>query len=591
MAMQLPLAAQLSTIFDEIAGLDAGEVADYIPALQAADPGWFGVSVVTVDSHRYDLGDSTQPFTIQSVSKPFAFAMALERHGIQAVLQRVGVEPSGDPFNSIELDMTTRRPFNPMVNAGAILTSSLLEGQDEADAGFARFAGRELPIDTEVWRSESDTGNRNRAIAYLMHSFGMLAGDVETTLQAYFRQCSRLVDTRDLATMGATLANRGVNPMTGERAVSEANVSRVLSVMSTCGMYDYAGEWLYSVGLPAKSGVSGAVLAVLPGQFGLSIFSPRLDAHGNSVRGIAFCESISERFNLHLFSPLAADTSVVRRTYGGDAVRSKRQRLSFQDQALRTLGTSTKVLELQGQLRFGSCEVLSRAIAAELDRAEVVILDFSRVTTVDRSVGTLLHSINAMVEEAKAQLVVAAAPPEIACELPVLSFGALDDALEWREDQLLGSAELERGTASIPLAEVEVLQGADSGVLPAIEAAGTYRRYAEGERVFNEGDPADRIYFVISGRVDIVLAVGGSFMRVTTFGPGATFGDMAALYGGTRTAAVRAAMPSVCFELGVDALEQIGRERPDVLLQVHTNIARALANRVRQLSDEVRALS
>ncbi len=238
--MRLPLEAELNAIFDQVGHLTTGEVATYIPALGAADPDWFGVSLVTVDGYRYDIGDVEQAFTIQSVAKPFALAMALEEHGIQAVLKHVGVEPSGDPFNAIELDLATHRPHNAMINTGAILTTSLLAA-DTVDAGFARFAGRDLLVDHEVWKSEQDSGDRNRAIAYLMHSFGMLAEDVEATLDAYFRQCSLLTDTRDLATMGATLANRGVNPVTGERAVSHANVSRVLSVMSTCGMYDYAG--------------------------------------------------------------------------------------------------------------------------------------------------------------------------------------------------------------------------------------------------------------------------------------------------------------------------------------------------------------
>jgi glutaminase len=588
--MQLPLQAELNAIFDDVAGMQGGELADYIPALQAANPDWFGVSLVTVDSHRYDIGDSEQSFTIQSVSKPFAYAMALEKHGIDAVLQRVGVEPSGDPFNSIEFDMTTRRPYNPMVNAGAILTSSLLDGADAVDAGFARFAGRALKLDEDVWQSESDSGDRNRAIAYLMHNFGMLEAEVETTLRAYFRQCALLVDTRDLATMGATLANRGVNPMTGERAVSDVNVVRVLSAMSTCGMYDYAGEWLYSVGLPAKSGVSGAVLAVMPGQFGLSIFSPRLDAHGNSVRGIAFCKAVSERFKLHLFSPAAVDRSVVRRAYGGDVVRSNRHRLASQDAALKRLGTTTKVLELQGQLRFGSCEVLSRAIAAELDQVEVMILDFRRVSTVGRSAGPLLRAIGLMFAKSQTQLVVAEASPEVAENLGAWSFDTLGDALEWRENQLLEQAHLDLGPARIPLADVEVLHGVDAAFLPTIEAAGTYRSYEEGELLFNAGDDADRIYLLVEGRVDIVLAMGESFQRATTLGPGATFGEMAALYGGTRTAGVRAAMPSVCFELEVSVLDGLGRDRPGILLQLHTNIGRALANRVGQLSDEVAAL-
>ncbi|CDO85944.1 hypothetical protein AWC29_13875 [Mycobacterium triplex] len=588
--MQLPLEAELNAIFDHVAGIHQGEVADYIPALQAADPDWFGVSLVTVDNHRYDIGDFKQGFTIQSVSKPFAYAIALEQRGIDAVLQRIGVEPSGDPFNAIEFDMNTRRPYNPMVNAGAILTTSLLGDTDSVAAAFARFAGRALELDEVVRRSESDSGDRNRAIAYLMRNFGMLETEVETTLQAYFRQCALLVDTRDLATMGATLANRGVNPMTGERAVSEANVVRVLSAMSTCGMYDYAGEWLYSVGLPAKSGVSGAVLAVLPGQFGLAIFSPPLDGHGNSVRGLAFCREISDRFSLHLLSPPASDTSVVRRAYGGDAVRSKRHRLAAQDDALKRLGSTTKVFELQGQLRFGSCEVLSRAVAAELDRAEVLILDFRRVNTVDRSGASLLRAIGALLESSRAELVLVGAPPEVAEILDAVSFESHSDALEWRENQLLERSSLEPGMARCALADVEVLDGADADFLALIEAAGTYTDYQKGAVIFDVGDHADRIYFVIAGSVDVVLAMGESFHRATTFGPGATFGEMAALYGGTRTARVRAATPCVCFELEVAALNELSRDRPGIALQIHTNIGRVLAHRVAQLSEEVLTL-
>jgi glutaminase len=455
--MRLPFEAQLNDIFDEISQITTGDVATYIPALSTADPNWFGVSVVTVDGHRYDIGDVEQPFTMQSVSKPFAFAMALEKHGLESVLERVGVEPSGDPFNAIEVDVASRRPHNPMVNTGAILTTSLLAA-DTVDASFARFAGRALAPDNEVWKSERNSGDRNRGIAYLMRSFGMLGADVEATLDAYFRQCSLLVDTRDLAAMGATLANGGVNPVTGEQAVSTENVSRVLSVMSTCGMYDYAGEWLYRVGLPAKSGIAGAVVAVLPGQFGLAVFSPRVDAKGNSVRGIAFCEALSERFGLHLLSPSSPDLSVVRRTYGGDAVRSSRHRMAFQDSELRRAGTTTRVIELQGRLRFGSSEVLSRAVAAELDGAQVIILDLREVTNVDLSARTLLDATAAMIDDAGAQLVVTGAQREVGQRLTPLTFDVLEDALAWREDQLLEQAGLDQGLVHIPLAGVEVLQ-------------------------------------------------------------------------------------------------------------------------------------
>ncbi|WP_082909526.1 glutaminase A [Mycolicibacterium iranicum] len=586
--MRLPLEGELRSIFDEVARMSTGEVANYIPALSAADPDWFGVSIVTVDGQRYDLGDVEQTFTIQSVSKPFAYAIALEDNGVEAVLQRVGVEPSGDPFNAIELDLATHRPHNPMVNAGAILTTSLLTA-DAIDTGFARFAGRQLSVDDEVWTSERDSGDRNRAIAYLMRSFGMLAADVQTSLDTYFRQCSLLTDTRDLATMGATLANGGINPVTGELAVTGSNVPRVLSVMSTCGMYDYAGEWLYSVGLPAKSGVAGAVVAVLPGQFGLAVFSPRLDAHGNSVRGIAFCQLLSEHFGLHLFSPSSSDRSVVRAAYGGDAVRSKRQRIAEHEVLLKQAGHTTRVLELQGQLRFGSCEVLSRAIA-ELHEAEVIILDFRRVTTVDGSVGRLMSATAMMVEAAGATLVLTGAPGDFVHQLGAKTFETLADALEWREDEILTRAGVDTDPPRTPLADVEAMRGVDPSFLPVIEAAGRFCGFGIGEFVFHEGEPADRIYCLVSGLVDIVLVRDGSLLRIRTFGPGTTFGDMAALYGGTRTAGVRSATDSLCFEIEVVALEELCRDRPDVLLAIHKNLARALTDRVRQLSDEVRAL-
>lgn len=281
---------RLADLFEKVRAIDDGDVATYIPALAEADPSWFGLSVMTVDGQRYDLGDADRAFTIQSVSKPFVFGQALEELGLEHVSSHVGVEPSGNPFNSITLDPATGRPFNPMVNSGAIVTSGLIpetNGGRSANIvdGLSRFAGRSLDVDEAVYRSECDTGDRNRAIAYLMRGAEVLPGDVEDVLDAYFRQCSVVVDARDLAYMAATLAHRGRNPLTGEQVLADEHVPRVLSVMTSCGMYDFAGEWTYRVGMPAKSGVSGGIVEVLPGQFRVGVFSPPLDARGNSVRG------------------------------------------------------------------------------------------------------------------------------------------------------------------------------------------------------------------------------------------------------------------------------------------------------------------
>ncbi len=283
-----------------------GAVADYIPELARAEPGWFGISVVTLDGQVCEVGDCDRAFTIQSVSKPFVYGLALEHHGAPAVLQRVGVEPTGDPFNAVMVDEGSRRPHNPMVNAGAIATADLVPGSGPTERlrvlldAFRRYAGREVEIDGAVFTSERESGHRNRAIAHLLRNFGSLSPRIDETLDLYFQQCSIRVTSRDLATMAATLANGGVNPLTGETAIAAEHVRHVLSVMLSCGMYDSAGRWAFEVGLPAKSGVSGGVLAVVPGQGGIGIFSPLVDRSGNSVRGVGACRELARRYDLHL---------------------------------------------------------------------------------------------------------------------------------------------------------------------------------------------------------------------------------------------------------------------------------------------------
>jgi glutaminase len=219
----------------------------------------------------------------------------------------VGVEPSGEAFNSIELDPKTMRPFNPMINAGAIAISSLIK-KDPPDSGIQAFvdrmqmaAGRKLRIDPEVLASESSTGNRNRAIAYLMLNFGIIDGDVGHTLHQYFSQCSLLVNCQDLAMMAVTLANMGANPVTRERVFDYQYIKDVLTVMFTCGLYDHAGEWAYRVGMPAKSGVSGGILGIVNRQLGIAVYSPKLDEKGNSVRGILACKDLANELGLHAF--------------------------------------------------------------------------------------------------------------------------------------------------------------------------------------------------------------------------------------------------------------------------------------------------
>jgi glutaminase len=310
-----PLRETMLELHSRIRSIDDGAVANYIPELARANPDWFGISVVSIDGQSIDVGDFGQQFTIQSISKPFVFGLALEDHGREHVLSKIGIQPIGEAFNSITLDEVSNRPFNPMINAGAIAAADLVKGQDFPERitrlldMFSRYSGRKVFVDNTVFTSERATGHRNRAIGHLMLNFDMVGRNIEETLELYFQQCSVLVNCHDLAVMGATLANGGINPVTRERAIDANYVKDLLSVMYTCGMYDYAGEWAYRIGIPAKSGVGGGIVAVIPGQAGIATFSPRLDSKGNSVRGLEVFNDLAERFDLHVL-----ETNLQRKT-------------------------------------------------------------------------------------------------------------------------------------------------------------------------------------------------------------------------------------------------------------------------------------
>ncbi|NER78800.1 MAG: glutaminase A [Leptolyngbya sp. SIO1D8] len=325
-AVTSPFRNYLNELHTKYQSLNEGTVADYIPELALAKPEWFGICVVTQDGQVFEVGDCDKLFTIQSISKAFVFGLALEDHGRDYVNSKVSVEPTGEAFNSIVLDEATNRPYNPMVNAGAIATADLIQGKNGTERlkrlleMFKRYTGREHDINVPVFLSEKATGFRNRAMSYLMLNFGMVGEKIDETLDLYFQQCSILVNARDLAMLAATLANGGVNPVTQERALDEHYVQDVVSVMLTCGMYDASGEWAYRVGMPAKSGVGGGILAVVPGKLGIGTFSPPLDVKGNSVRGIKVCEDLSKDFGLHLFNAANPERNLQEWLAGGNGI-------------------------------------------------------------------------------------------------------------------------------------------------------------------------------------------------------------------------------------------------------------------------------
>ena len=289
--------------------VEEGELAGYIPALAAANPAHFGLAVASTEAQLFEVGDAQVPFSIQSISKPFLYALVCEAIGEREAREKLGVNSTGLPFNSVQaVERADDGLSNPMVNAGAIAATSLAPG-DTLEAkwtfiqqGFSRFAGRSLQLDEGVYASELATNRRNLGIANLLEEQACIWFDPEASTDLYTRQCSLSVTTHDLALMAATLANGGRQPQSGEQVIAPRIAQLVLAVMVTAGLYETSGDWIYDIGLPGKSGVSGGMITVAPGKGGLATYSPPLDRSGNSVRGQLTAAFLSERLGLHLLA-------------------------------------------------------------------------------------------------------------------------------------------------------------------------------------------------------------------------------------------------------------------------------------------------
>jgi glutaminase len=300
--------AVIEDLYQKYRSCSEGTVASYIPELAKANPDDFAIVVVTVEGEVFKVGQFEVPFSLQSTSKPFTYGLVLEDFGREFVLSKVGVEPTGEAFNSIvELEKQTHLPYNPMINSGAIAVSSLIKAPNFSERVkrvmtlFENYIGHSLVGDEAIFQSEKNTAHRNRSIAHLLRHFNVIEDDIDESLDLYFKQCSILANTQDLAMMAATLANNGIQPLTQKTAIKSEFVADLLSLMFTCGMYDSSGEWAYSVGIPAKSGVSGAILGVVPGIMGIAVFSPPIDSKGHSVRGVKVFQELSKNLNLSIF--------------------------------------------------------------------------------------------------------------------------------------------------------------------------------------------------------------------------------------------------------------------------------------------------
>jgi glutaminase len=568
---------------------DSGALADYIPELKKANPNHFGVSLATIDGHVYEVGDSGVLFTIQSISKAFVFALALELLGAEKVEAVIGVEPSGDAFNSIRL-RPDNRPFNPMVNSGAIACSGLIHQAKGSEAfeciraALSSFAGRELGVDEQVFASERDTGDRNRAIAYLLRNYAVINGDVGAVLDVYFRQCSVLVTSRDLAIMAATLANNGVNPITGAEVMSPYTVARTLSIMTSSGMYDYAGEWIYRVGMPAKSGVGGGIVAALPAQLGLGTFSPPLDAHGNSVRGLKICEALSTHFGLHMLNRSGDVRTSIIADYDIGGIASRRSRKPRDQQILEERHDEVRVIELVGALTFATIDYVSRQLGGR--PSQILILDFRRVASVTHAAGMLLAD-NLRAAAAATTTLLAGIEPNSAiwtaisplvADIPkVRMFALLDEAIEWAEDQIIfryGGYTVTATTAH--LKEQALLAGLSDEELVDLTALGTARVYSAGQRIISAGEPASSLFFLQSGMVSVKLPSG---VRLASLDEGMAFGEMT-LLDERRTADVWADTNVLCLELPIAEFTRFRQEHPEIAERIARNLATILAKRL-----------
>lgn len=598
-----PILQYLHTLIDELKDIDEGKVADYIPELGLADKSWFGIAVATVDGKIYAAGDIDKEFTIQSISKAFTYALALEDNGVEQVSSKIEIEPSGDVFNAISLD-ASGRPSNPMINAGAIATVGMLSGSDDTvyekiRGKYSEFAGRQLKLDEKVYQSESDTGHRNRAIGYMLRNFNIIQRNPQPVLENYFKQCSILINCQDLAIMGATLANNGVNPVTKKRVVQGDYIKYVLSVMSTCGMYDYSGNWLYQIGLPAKSGVGGGILAVLPGELSIAVFSPPLDERGNSSKGIKVLERMSRYFNLHVFNvnPLQSK-SFIRATLDLTTLSSSKQRNEEEKKVIRKHGKEALVYILQGSLAFSGYELITRNIIEASEGKQYVLLDLNRVLDVDHNSFGLFWQLFSLLKKQNIHLLFSSEDKSSGMSQYFSQHGVtpffdtLERGLEWIEDALIGqhtkqsneepTYELKDFSVCRSLQDVE-FQYLDNILQPV--------GFKKGEHIISAGDEADSMFFLTRGTVDVSLTIEGKDRRVASFGAGNIFGEMAIVERSLRSANIIVSSETVtCLQLRLADFEAMLKNMPNLQLVLLKNIVTQLSEKLRNANKQIQML-
>ncbi|MFC0247114.1 glutaminase A [Citricoccus parietis] len=591
--MESPIQEYLESLLADVQRLRGGEPYQVHPPGREPNPEDFGICLATVDGRVYSVGVADQEFSIQSISKPFSYGLALADYGFDAVDEKVDVEPSGDPFNQISLAPVTGRPPNAMVNAGALAVASMIRGGGGRSAvrrivdTYSRFAGRDLSSSRSVFDVEIRHSDRNHALAYLLSSVEVIENDPSRALENYLRQCSVQVTCRDLALMAATLANGGTQPVSGEQVFEIDVVERVLSVMMTSGMYDDAGAWVSSVGMPAKSGVGGGTLAVLPGQAGLAVFSPPLDGHGNSVRGLETCRRVSKDMEMHFVRAARSGRSAVKDTMEISRFPSRVRRTEEEAEVLERYGDRARIIEVTGDLFFAGTESLVRAVSELEDGVVFVVLDLRQVYDAGRLARQMITGLQRQLAAAGRELVLVtgeeapalivhpdAGPHGHAAPVPV--FQGLGEAVEYCEDALLEryGAPIS-ATERVPVTEspaLDLLEEADRERLAALME---HRFHEDGDVIRRVGQRFGGVHFIVSGQINTIATNPlGERVRLNTLGAGMTFGELALGTADRQETTEKAVGEVEIMVLTPEAIEVLEQDDPALALQLWRALTR-----------------
>ena len=602
-ALRLPLLEFLETQHKRIFAVKSGSPADYIPELATVNPEQFGIALTMVDGTTHAVGDCAVEFTIQSISKAFVYCFAIEKLGADRVFEKIGVEPLGEAFNSIRLK-EDNRPFNPMVNSGAISCTGLICDYATEDPlstildFLSKFADRQLSVNEAVYDSEKSTGDRNRAIAWLLKNNKQFDSDVDQVLDVYFQQCSILVTAQDLAVMAATLAKNGVNPITNKQVVSPETAVKGLSIMVSSGMYDYSGEWTYRIGLPAKSGVGGGIVAVLPSEFGLGVFSPPLDELGNSVRGIQVCQKLSSYFKLHLLQGEDSSENCIRNVYNLSRIRSSHTRQPVDSDTLDQWGFRCSVIELGGSITLMQSDAITRAITEIADQ-EFIIISLQKVNKVSSGAVKILREFLQNFEGTATKILFCGIQHDSSNQRDVfesfqkfagrgnLHFPNLDQAIEWVEGQLVliyGKYQSQNSGLD-GLIDQPILTNISPSELEVIKENVVCLDFAPGTTIISLGQETDGIFFLLAGKVEITL---GNGKCLSTVSAGLCFGELALISPNeTRQANVEASSNCHCAWLSAGGLNNVFSEKSHVRSKMLHNLSVILVERLNRSNARV----